>query len=281
MTTTAQCASNFNWTLNSKGQSPCLIAAYLGGVCNNGAVFNIAPLGADKVYVGPTVAQANQCLCSGVFYNLVSACADCQGRDWLPWSEFNFNCSTLYPTIFAGDIPSGTSVPHYAYLDPTPDDKFNATAAMQPAVLDAPESTAPPQSTGTSPSTASESSSKAGPIAGGVVGGVVGITLIAALVFWWTRRRRARTAPSAEVDLASAVRTSPPPMSFTTAPSSFSAPMPSQRLYDPSDPSTYPAPITPATDYTGSSQMLLTHVTGSTYPGSTAPVGRYTGVPEV
>ncbi|KAG6860403.1 hypothetical protein C0995_011522 [Termitomyces sp. Mi166 len=152
---------------------------------------------------------------------------------------------------------------------------------------DAPESTAPPQSTGTSfnpnPSSppSESSSSTAGPIAGGVVGGVVGLALIAALVFWWTRRRRSRTAPSAEANYASVAPTSPPPMSFATAPSSFSANMPSQRLYDPSDPSTYPAPIQTPTDFTGSSQVLLTHVTGSTYSGSAAPTGRYTGAPEV
>ncbi|KNZ78438.1 hypothetical protein J132_00801 [Termitomyces sp. J132] len=163
---------------------------------------------------------------------------------------------------------------------------FNPALAQE--VTDAPESTGPSQSTGTSsnptltPASSESSSSKAGPIAGGVVGGVVGLALIAALVFWWIRRRRLGIAPSAEVNYTSVAPTSPPPMSFTAAPLGSSANITSQRFYDPSDPSTYPAPINaPATDYTGSNQVLLTHVTGSTYPGSTVPAGRYTGAPEL
>ncbi|KAG6851264.1 hypothetical protein H0H93_011700 [Arthromyces matolae] len=272
--------------LETGWQTPCLIASYLGGVCNAGQ-FTVGPLDVGKVYIGPTIAEANECRCSGVFYNLVSACAGCQGRAWEEWSEYNANCSTVYPAIFIRTIPSGTRVPHYAYLDPTPDDTFNVTAATQVVVLDAPESTAPPQTTGTStsiiapsvtPSTkSSKSSSKAGPIAGGVVGGVVALALIAALVFWWTRRHRSRTAPSAEANYNAVQPTSPPPMTSTPQPA-FPAAMPTPRLYDPSDPSTYPAATT---DYTGSTQAVPAHVTGSTYTGSNAASGRYTGAPEI
>ncbi|KAG6918109.1 hypothetical protein DXG01_016296 [Tephrocybe rancida] len=169
-----------------------------------------------------------------------------------------------------------------------PDDTFNITAATQTSVLDAPESTAPAgQATGTTSSIlaptsapSKSSSSKAGPIAGGVVGGLVAIALIAALVFWWTRRRRSRTAPSAEVNYTGIAPTSPPPMSYNISP--FHPPQPSPRLYNPSDPSTYPAPAgAPSTDYTGSGPVLLANTTGSSYPGSTVPGGRYTGAPEV
>ncbi|KAG6833684.1 hypothetical protein H0H87_002880 [Tephrocybe sp. NHM501043] len=170
------------------------------------------------------------------------------------------------------------------------DDTFNITAATQAAVLNAPESTAPAQVTGSttailSPTSTPSSSSKAGPIAGGVVGGVVGLALIAALIFWWTRRRRSRTAPSAEVNYAGVAPTSPPPMSYNTSVSPSSYPvalMASPRLYDPSDPSTYPTPaVAPSTNYTGSSQVLLPNTTGSTYPESAVPGGRYTGAPEL
>ncbi|KAG5724007.1 hypothetical protein E4T56_gene11235 [Termitomyces sp. T112] len=285
MTSNVTCTQpELQWSFNTLNQSPCQIAASLAAVCNAGQ-FIIAPLDPNKVYIGPTLDEANQCACSGVFYNLVSACADCQGRNWLDWSEFNANCSTIYPTIFLPNIPSTTRVPHWAFDDPT-NSTFNPALAQE--VTDAPESTGPSQSTGTSsnptltPASSESSSSKAGPIAGGVVGGVVGLALIAALVFWWIRRRRLGIAPSAEVNYTSVAPTSPPPMSFTAAPLGSSANITSQRFYDPSDPSTYPAPINaPATDYTGSNQVLLTHVTGSTYPGSTVPAGRYTGAPEL
>ncbi|KAG6814538.1 hypothetical protein H0H92_000065 [Tricholoma furcatifolium] len=306
---TATCTDvSWNWSFNSLGQSPCLITAYLGSVCNAGQ-FTVGPLEAGNEYLGPTVAEANECRCSGVFYNLVSACAGCQDRQWLPWTQYNANCSTVYPTIFEGTIPSGTAVPHYAYLDPTvlefieleqPANTFNETEADQPSVLDAPESTAPPQATATASPTSlvsptassqSKSSSKAGPIAGGVVGGVVALALIAALIFWWTRRGRSKVAPSAEASYAAAAPVSPPPMSYntSTAPSSFPQIMPSPRLYDPSDPSTYPTAAIP-TDYTGSSSTgLHTHITGSSYPllqpnvtgTGTTPGGQYTGAPEL
>jgi hypothetical protein len=68
-------------------------------------------------------------------------------------------------------------------------------------------------------SSSSSSSSNAGAIAGGVVGGVVGLALLAALVFWWTRRRRAQLAPSALVDPMAPSPASPAAISFNqTAP---------------------------------------------------------------
>ncbi|KAJ6623490.1 hypothetical protein B0H10DRAFT_796250 [Mycena sp. CBHHK59/15] len=64
--TNATCSSNFDWTFNSLEQSPCLVAAYLGSVCNN--VFMVPALVNDmSYYQGPTVAQANSCGCSSVF----------------------------------------------------------------------------------------------------------------------------------------------------------------------------------------------------------------------
>ncbi|KAF5380825.1 hypothetical protein D9615_004081 [Tricholomella constricta] len=190
---------------------------------------------------------------------------------------------------FRGSIPSGTKVPHYAYLNPTADDTFNVTTAME--ALDAPESTALPQSTGgpgsstrrpvPTASASSSGSSKAGAIAGGVVGGVVGLALILALLFWWTRRRRSRTAPSSEVNAfvpAHSPITSTP-MSYNAAAPVFPT-MPSPKLYDPSDPSTYPSTAATSGVFTSSSQALYPNTTGSTYLGP-AQSGRYTGAPEL
>src|SRR3984885_8189652 len=54
--------------------------------------------------------------------------------------------------------------------------------------------------TSTPATSSGSSSSNAGAIAGGAVGGVVGLALIAALIFWWLRRRRAQPAPGALLD---------------------------------------------------------------------------------
>ncbi len=47
------------------------------------AEFNLQPLLPGYVYLGPTVANANSCRCSSVYYSLLSACAYCQGRNYL------------------------------------------------------------------------------------------------------------------------------------------------------------------------------------------------------
>jgi hypothetical protein len=57
--------------------------------------------------------------------------------------------------------------------------------------------------------------------------------------------------------------------------------VPSQRLYDPSDPSTYPSTAATSGLFTSSTQALHPNATGSTYPGPAQPGGRYTGVPEL
>lgn len=81
---------------NSKGQSPCIITAYLGGACYNGRAsipimpysfssdvqqeFSVPALAPGFVYYGPYTDEANQikCECNTVFYNIISACGLCQ-----------------------------------------------------------------------------------------------------------------------------------------------------------------------------------------------------------
>ena len=46
--------------------------------------FNLEPLpSSDYEYIGPTVDNVNSCRCSSVYYSLLSACAYCQGRNYL------------------------------------------------------------------------------------------------------------------------------------------------------------------------------------------------------
>ncbi|KAI0293053.1 hypothetical protein BC826DRAFT_396914 [Russula brevipes] len=213
--------STFAWSFNSLAQSPCLVAAYLSGVCSNGS-FVISALPPQYLYVNPSAQDI--CMCNTVTYNLFSACGACQSQSWILYSSWSQNCTSLATAgTFPGSIPAETRVPRWAYLDPTPRDNWNSTAAALAG--DSPEvtgsvSTVPTtvtvpitvpttvlisvqssQSTTPTPEASSaphSSSSKTAGIAGGVIGGVIGATLIAGIVTWCTvRRRRARSVRSA------------------------------------------------------------------------------------
>ncbi|KII88418.1 hypothetical protein PLICRDRAFT_41576 [Plicaturopsis crispa FD-325 SS-3] len=316
-TSSVQCLSNWAWAYNSRQQSPCLVAAYLVGQCNGGT-FNIDPLAVGTHYTGPTAADVTPCQCSTVTYSLISACGACQNRTVETWSAWKTNCSTVYITALPDgiNIPSGTSVPSWAYLDVTTTDNFSPAAAE--ADLSSPESTGiSSQSTATSPkstaagSTASSTatglsdstptasskkSSNTGAIAGGVVGGVVGAALIAAIVaFFLIRRRRAQTAPSAAFTGGPNHLMSPPPKAeyyadnnslppVTPFPPPSETAMSQPRLYDPSDPSTFPVPAPSPSMQTGNSGYTGYNGSGNGYPHSTAspvPRGQYSGAPEV
>ncbi|KAI0293052.1 hypothetical protein BC826DRAFT_1097725 [Russula brevipes] len=278
--------SNFAWSFNSLGQSPCLVAAYLAAVCNSGS-FVISALLPQNSYTGPSGSDDGDiCKCNTVVYNLISACDACQGEPWIPYSSWSLNCTSVaIAGTFPDPIPAGTRVPKWAFLDPTPSDDWNLTAASRSG--DSPEVTgsAPifptsvrgSQSTITlttnSPESSSapqSSSSKTGAIAGGVVGGVVGAALIAGVVIWFTtRRRRGRLAPSAAfaIDLGSDIKHPVPyPLS-----------MDSPRLYDPSDPSTFPIQAPSPTIWTTNQSTQ--------HPGSVSDFQSqprtYGGLPEV
>ncbi|KAJ6597078.1 hypothetical protein DFH09DRAFT_110975 [Mycena vulgaris] len=271
-TTNATCDPTFQWSFNSLKQSPCLVAAYLGSVCDQG-VFVVPALPDRGFYQGPTLAQANACGCSSVFYSLLSACAECQSRqNLLTWSQFKGNCTTVYPQFFAGTIPAGTAVPHWAYQNVT-DAIFNITLAQ--TQLNAPESTANPNPTGTNlPSNtsgvSSHKKSNAGPIAGGVVGGVVFLALVCMTAFWFIRRRRG-AGPS---NLAQT------PMGYhdTGEITPFSSALQTPKLYNPADPSTFPSS-------SSSAMYSSVRVQSPLYTGNTltdAPrTTQYSGAPEV
>ncbi|KAG7092591.1 hypothetical protein E1B28_008934 [Marasmius oreades] len=247
-------ATGFDWAFNSKGQSPCDVASYLASVCNAGQ-FEVPAINATQTYLGPTLQTANPCRCNTVFYSLLSACAACQNRNYsyLKWSLWSTNCSSVH-TNFPEDIPSGTAVPSWAYIDITSSDAFDPirakssangaestgtpkpTASNIPSALQSPTATSQPSGSG--------GSSNAGAIAGGVVGGVAGLAIIAALAFWLFRRRRSRQ----NVDPSFDINTGHLPSSSGSEPATrigspyslVSAPAAKLRLYDPSDPTTFP-----------------------------------------
>lgn len=267
--TDAVCLSQFNWMDNSKGQSPCFVAAYLESVCNNGQ-YTVPALLPDESYVGPDADQATPCDCSAVTYSLIAACAICQNSSntYIAWSLWSFNCTTAYTTGFPQNIPSGTAVPNWAYLDVTTSDNFNVTLAQ--SVGDAPESTAAqvkPTSSATltsgtsSPTPTSSKSSDVATIAGGVVGGVVGLAAIVALGTWFLlRRRRTSMFPARPVSQYS---------------SSTVDPM--RRLYDPSDPSTFPSnlPVNSGSSFPSRNPGLPYNRSEDHHPSA------YRGAPEI
>ncbi|KAL0577868.1 hypothetical protein V5O48_004104 [Marasmius crinis-equi] len=255
----AKCDSaiDYSWAFNSKNQSPCDVASYLGGVCNAGN-FEIPALNLSQQYLGPTVATQNPCRCSTAFYSVLSACAACQGRTYLKWSAYNGNCSSVH-TGFSEGIPAGTAVPSWAYIDITPSDGFDPTQAR--AAANGPESTgtpkpsqtntpsaiaSPTQSSSSDSSDSGGSKSNAGAIAGGVVGGIAGLAIVAGLVFWFLRRRRARPRGITDIDAPFAVNTgnlpptSPDPTRVGSPFSLDTQTAPKPVLYNPADPRTFP-----------------------------------------
>ncbi|KAI9570445.1 hypothetical protein HD554DRAFT_2018193 [Boletus coccyginus] len=290
-TSTASCLSSFDWMSNSKGQNPCVVAAYLQGACNDGQ-FTVDPLPNGTHYTGPYADESNPCQCSSVTYSTVSACGLCQNRTIISWTVWDTNCTTIYPGVFPPGVPAGTAVPQWAYQDVTTSDLFNVTLAQ--SVGDNPESIGSnPQSTGsvnptstaasastpTGTDTASSgSSSDTAAIVGGVVGGVVGLALIAgAVVFFVKRKKRSQTPPSGQFAAAPTSPASPSAVYTDTTP--FAPQMVQPRLYDPSDPSTFPASPPPTTIRTGSSHGVQTTVNYSN--PSMQPGGYYSGVPEI
>jgi len=266
------------------------MAAYMQGACNNGD-FTVPPLPNGTHYVGPTVLSANQCECSTVVYSLVSACADCQGQTYLDWSIWSTNCTEgVYVTYFPMEIPTGTAIPDWAYLDVTGSDRYNGATAE--ADVDKPESSAGGNPTVTNPGPASPTSttqttkhptaaaavkkSIAGPIAGGVVGGVVFLGVIAGLaVFFFQRRKQSHVAPSAAYNNGTKLPTSEYSPQSSTPFNNFSdfSGM-QQRPYDPSDPTTFPTAAPTPTIHTTSSTPGVGYY-------EAPPRGAYSGVPEL
>ncbi|KAG8804401.1 hypothetical protein FRC16_008923 [Serendipita sp. 398] len=203
ISTNATCATSFNWMNNSKGQSPCLVAAELQGQCSAG-IWTVPalphlPNGQRQAYNPPDASSRNICTCSWAVYNLMSACAACQDGGWVIWPLWTQNCITpdnlVSSQAFPANIPvpGDTVIPAYAAKDPQTwtGATFNATEARQAGAGDATISTSSTSAFSTGPTQSTSQTSTAtssgggdppiGPIVGGVVGGILGIILIAVL----------------------------------------------------------------------------------------------------
>jgi hypothetical protein len=248
------------------------------------SAFTLDPLQPNFVYLGPTQITANSCRCSTVYYSLLSACAYCQNETYLDWSIYDVNCTVLYSQTFLDPIPSSIVVPHYAYLDVVKGNSFNVSAAM---VAGGPESTPVSGPTGpttpaiTSTSTPTSSSAAAtsqklnvGAIAGGAVGGVAFVGIIGALIYFATMRRRRPSVPTPSTYTAFAS----PMMSDGDMKYNSAVPtMTSGKIYDPSDPSTFPSDPVGYSSYSGSPQRVTPTITGNTLVGAPGIRTHHTG----
>ncbi|KAJ3478587.1 hypothetical protein NLI96_g9652 [Meripilus lineatus] len=283
--TNVTCLSTTSWTYNSRGQNPCLIAAYLQGACLSDPSWSVWTLSSKNVtYANPTITQANECTCSSVVFSLLSACAYCQGSNIPYWAEWTENCLSSdisngqYPHV----LPGGTAVPAWAYL-PVTETVWQSGQAQSLASTDAAESSAaggptPAVSPGVSSSisssssasasqttapASSKSSSNVGPIVGGVVGGVLGLAIIAVIFFFLYRYFKNKESQNRTVDPYSnggsmgvapypteGKNSVPPPSSpreFNPLLGNMNSPPPMMKVYDPEDPTTWPTfePPTP------------------------------------
>ncbi|PIL36659.1 hypothetical protein GSI_00348 [Ganoderma sinense ZZ0214-1] len=264
---------------NSRGQNPCLIAAYLSVPCVGETAAVDEPLDDPSQFYDGPLFGADNCSCNTVMYSIVEACQLCQ-FDTGEEPQLECMVKELYPMA----IQPGTAVPAWAYLDVVKVDRFNETAARLVAAANVPESTAVSSSSSTSttttitfsttsatsqsttittssqPSTTglggaagsgSNHSDSKGPLVGGIVGGVLGLLLISALVFYILLRHcRLTGATHAQPDSGGhAALSAEGTLSRSGTPGPYghpaalkertTSPMDSV-VYDPDDPRTFP-----------------------------------------
>ncbi|KDQ16730.1 hypothetical protein BOTBODRAFT_30646 [Botryobasidium botryosum FD-172 SS1] len=232
--TNATCSPAFSWTTNSKGQNPCLVVAYLSAQCANIPwIVNALPPASAQPYNVPMAPYANDCRCSSVAYDLLSACGLCQGGPVTTWADWTSNCSANVISVgkYPRSTPSETEIPGWAFWDPTTNGgTFNATAA---------------QLFGQGSSGGSKS--HAGAIAGGIVGGLAGLALIGGLIWWFMRRRRNANnndAPASQIPYQQVAHNNLAQPQYGGAPQQatpYSLNPTPMKPYDPNDPSTFPS----------------------------------------
>ncbi|KAF8339230.1 hypothetical protein F5887DRAFT_475487 [Amanita rubescens] len=150
--------SQYYWTFNSLGQSPCSVADVLMIYCTGQAVIIPAiPPGEQYAPLGSTGANV-KCFCNTVWYSLMSACAACQNGYWPTWPNYSAVCPQIY---LMHPIPvSNTSVPNWAYVNVTAtNNTFNVAAASILAAEDTPTDSVSLTSTSASTSFTSTSAS--------------------------------------------------------------------------------------------------------------------------
>ncbi|KAI0637692.1 hypothetical protein C8Q77DRAFT_382912 [Trametes polyzona] len=259
-TTNATCFPSYAWMNNEKGQSPCLVAAYLLSPCSPSAAGATVPAlnGSRSLYnFAGTVLDSTPCVCSTVTFSMLYACATCQGAEMaiIPYYITSENCTSrwLYSQDYPKPISPQTSVPAWAYeaFDQQTGrlDIYNAKSI---ASEDLPDATlAGSYWEGASPTASSQpyysydSGShgvSVGLVVGATLGAVLGaIVLIAALVFIVRASRRRRRALTMRDAGSGTAGPATPPKEREECLDQDEALGSSTKLYNPDDPNTYPS----------------------------------------
>ncbi|KAB5590035.1 hypothetical protein CTheo_6530 [Ceratobasidium theobromae] len=129
--TNVTCDGAFDWAKNSKGQSPCLVAAYLQGACYPDRHWNVTSLSPGTEYLAPSGNAATGCACSSPVYQLLSACAACQGQSYLSWGQWTTNCppARISNGSFPLQVPTDTAIPQWALAAIRPEAYFDPQVA--------------------------------------------------------------------------------------------------------------------------------------------------------
>ncbi|KDQ13381.1 hypothetical protein BOTBODRAFT_56181 [Botryobasidium botryosum FD-172 SS1] len=261
-----KCGRSFrDWVENSRGQTPCLVYADLYSTCamKGTTMKKVPPLPKlDPNATYPAPSDDLECMCNTVAYDLISACAVCQHKSIITWPQWAAKCEPNSTLIgrFPRPTPNCTDIPDYAYWDPTIQGSFNASAA---------QSFRPQGSTHNSDGNSTgagidhgdgngRNDASAGnkntitAIVGGVLGGALGLLLILLLICHTRKLLRKKDQPSRVLSLTDSESNSiiPAPHNLDEQLTTVE-PQPNllysrsrlpiiSRIYDPTDPSTYP-----------------------------------------
>ncbi|KAJ8590934.1 hypothetical protein M405DRAFT_880808 [Rhizopogon salebrosus TDB-379] len=202
VTSEANCSatgSDYDWTFDTQGQSPCLIAAYVEASCI-GSTYDQPVLKVGYSYALPNSSTSNQCYCSWSSYNLLMACTLCQGANFSssvwPWTTWSTSCTNsswtdvYFPSGY--QLSGNASIPYWATTNPANwmNGLFNmpqAQAAYQQNSSDVTPAPSPSSPSSTSNSSSSKSTDL-GAIVGGTVGGAAALALIAVGAYLLYRR---------------------------------------------------------------------------------------------
>ncbi|KAF8339240.1 hypothetical protein F5887DRAFT_475785 [Amanita rubescens] len=242
--------SEFNWTFNSLGQSPCYVAELLTDPCT-GLMYSFVPLPST---MSTYTATNDPCFCNTVVYSVLSACAICQNGSYSEWTTYSRFCNKTYFMEYPGHIPSNTSVPSWAYMNVTATaGAFDYNAAYYQAVVATTLSTSfTSTSTSTSLTSTSASTSTsalstsispssrssktdARAIIGGAIGCAFGGALILALCWLYTKRGASRPDLETSPQTIEHKITDPPPSTglspVPSPPPLTDSPTPEQQAY--------------------------------------------------
>lgn len=235
-----QCIPQYQWSINTRGQTPCLVAAFLESSCS-GTPHDVNQVPPGHHYIGPISTEADLCACNSVTYSLVEACGLCQGQTQLiSYSDWTLNCrTTLQIGQFPKTIPDVIELPSWASLnisltnntfDPLAAEreaeKANLPLSHSSTTTNTPMSTqtqlpppsAPPLPVSSGSAALSNDSGglSSGAIAGITIGALAFILVILLFIFWrMLRARRQRNSKPMPLDEPfSPVTDKPNPASF-------------------------------------------------------------------